>query len=34
MSERLAGKKVCCVVSGGNVTRQGLRDALDMETPA
>ena len=34
MGDRLAGKKVCCVVSGGNVTRQGLRDALDGETPA
>ena len=32
MGDRLAGKRVCCVVSGGNVTRQGLRDALDAET--
>ena len=28
MGDRLAGKRVCCVVSGGNVTRQGLLDAL------
>lgn len=31
MGERLKGKKVCCVVSGGNVTRQGLRDALQAQ---
>ena len=34
MGERLRGKKVCCVVSGGNVTRQGLRDVLAMEGAA
>jgi threonine dehydratase len=28
MSEELAGKTVCCVVSGGNVPLSGLRDAL------
>ena len=32
MGERLRGKKVCCVVSGGNVTRQGLLDALSAQS--
>ena len=28
LRDRLAGKRVCCVISGGNVTRQTLLDAL------
>ena len=33
MREKLAGKKVGCVISGGNLTMDGLRQALDVAGP-
>jgi threonine dehydratase len=33
MRERLAGKKIACVVSGGNVTLDELRQVMDEERP-
>jgi threonine dehydratase len=33
MRAKLSGKKVGCVLSGGNVTMAGLQQALDEERP-